>query len=47
VGGLELYGTHRILVFPDDVNLLSENINAIKKRTDALLDIIMGVGREN
>jgi hypothetical protein len=45
---LELKETQRFLVDADDVNLLGENVNIIKKNTEVLLDANKEVGpKEN
>jgi hypothetical protein len=44
--GQKLNGTHHLLVYPDDVNLLSDNIDAIKKNTETLIDASKEVGLE-
>jgi hypothetical protein len=36
--GLELNGTHQLLVYADVVNLLSDSIDTIKKNTQSLID---------
>jgi hypothetical protein len=36
--GLKLSGTHQIVVYADDVNLVGDNINTMKKIIEALTD---------
>jgi hypothetical protein len=44
--GLKLIGTHQLLVYADDVNLLGDNIGTIKKDTETLIDASKKVGLE-
>jgi hypothetical protein len=42
--GLKLNWTHQLLVHADDVHLLGDNINAMKKNTETLIDDSKEVG---
>jgi hypothetical protein len=42
--GLKLTGTHQLLVYADDVNLLGDNIDTIKKNMETLIDASKEVG---
>jgi hypothetical protein len=44
--GLKLNGTHQLLVYADDVHLLSNNIDTIKKNTETLIGASKEVGLE-
>jgi hypothetical protein len=44
--GLKLNRTHQLLVYTDDVNLLGDNINIIKKNIDTFIDASKEVGLE-
>jgi hypothetical protein len=43
---LKLNGTHKLLAYADDVNLLGDNINIINKNTQTLIDARKKVGLE-
>jgi hypothetical protein len=42
--GLKLNGTHQLLAYADDVNLLVDNIDTIRKNTETLIEVSKEVG---
>jgi hypothetical protein len=48
--GLKIHGTHQLLVYADDVSILGDNIDTIKRNTQTLTDaseVSLEVNREN
>jgi hypothetical protein len=43
---LKLNGTHQLLVYADDINLLGDSVNAIKENTKTLLEASRDIGLE-
>jgi hypothetical protein len=38
--GMKLNGSHQLLVYADDVNLLVDNLSTIMKKTETVIDAI-------
>jgi hypothetical protein len=41
-----MYGTHQLLVYADDGNLLGDSINTIKENSETLLEVSRDIGLE-
>jgi len=44
--GLKLNGTHQLLVYADDVNILDGSIHTVKENTEALAVVSVEIGLE-
>jgi hypothetical protein len=44
--GLKFNATHQLLAYADDVNILSDNIDTIRKNTQTLIDASKEIGLE-
>jgi hypothetical protein len=43
---LELNGTHKLLVYADDINLLGYSLNSVKQNTRSLLEAVRNLSLE-
>jgi len=44
--GLKLNGTHQLLAYTDDVNILGGSVDTVKKNEEALVDATKEIGLE-
>jgi hypothetical protein len=44
--GLELNGTHQLLAYTDDINLLGNSINTVEENSETLLEASRDIGQE-
>jgi hypothetical protein len=44
--GLKLNGTHQLLAYADDINILGGSVHAVKKNTEALVAATKEIGLE-
>jgi len=44
--GLKLYGTHQLLVYADDVNILGGSVHTVKENAEALIVASKQIGLE-
>ena len=42
--GLEFNGEHQLFVYADDVNILGENLQTVKKNTRIFIKVIKNIG---
>ena len=42
--GLDMNGTHQVLAYADDVNLIADDIRTIERNTDVLLNACKDIG---
>jgi hypothetical protein len=41
--GLKLNGTHQLLAYADDVNIMEDEIDSVKKNAETLIDASKGL----